>query len=148
MIPLKRTHQSGAVLTFIIVAVVLTFVVIGTAYFVKQKGEQARKEQAIAQADKLIKEQDTSTTKPTDSSAKSSSEASTDKPAPAPSESKTPAPTTSAPTTPSPTPAPSDQATLPITGPESDVTRILAIGLIVASSAAYVSSRRALDRSL
>jgi LPXTG-motif cell wall-anchored protein len=141
MISLKRTNQGGSILTFIIIAVVLAVGVIGTAYFVKQHGEQVRKEQSIAQADALAKQE----------AVKSSGSAT-----PATSESKsrsaieTPA-STPAPTVATPTPSVStsnDQAALPTTGPESDAVQLLAIGLLVASSAAYVSSRRVLDRSL
>jgi len=138
MISLKRTNQGGSILTFIIVAVVLAFGVIGTAYFVKQHGEQVRKEQAIAQADALAKQE----------AAKSSGAATS-----ATSESKTESTTgtsTPAPTEPSSTPAPtsSEQAALPTTGPESNAFQLVAIGLLVASSVAYGLSRRAPDRSL
>ncbi|MBC7868962.1 LPXTG cell wall anchor domain-containing protein [Candidatus Saccharibacteria bacterium] len=137
MISLKRTNQGGSVLTFIIIATVLAGAVIGTAYFVKQRGEQVRQEQAVAQADKLAKEADTKKPATTNNSTKSNGEASpnTNKPAPAPTKS-------------SPSPTAAEQASLPTTGPESDGLRLLAIGLLVASGAGYITSRRILGRSL
>jgi len=141
MISLKRTNQGGSILTFIVIAVVLAFGVIGTAYFVKQHGEQVRKEQAIAQADALAKQEaakSSGTATPATSENKSGSAADT----------STPAPTVATPTPAPSTLTSSDQAALPTTGPESDAVQLLAIGLLVASSAAYVSSRRAINHSL
>ena len=135
MIALKRTHQGGSVVTFIVIATVLAAAVIGTAYFVKQRGEQVRQQQAIAQADKLAKEVDAKKTTTPDNSTKSSGEVASDASTPVPTES-------------SPAATPSTQAGLPTTGNELDGARLLAIGLLVASSAAYVASRRTLDRSL
>ncbi len=137
MTSLKRTNQGGSVLTFIIIATVLAGAVIGTAYFVKQRGEQVRQEQAVARADKLAKEADTKKPATTNDRAKSSGEASPDKNKP------TPAPTKS-----SSSPVAVEQTTLPTTGPESDGLRPLGIGLLIASGVGYVASRRVLGRSL
>jgi type II secretory pathway pseudopilin PulG len=146
MISLRRTNQGGSTLTFIIIAVVLAFAVVGTAFFVKQRGDQVRQQQAAAQADSLAKQ---AASKTSDSSTPATNDNKSD------STASTPVPTPSTPTpaaTPAPTPAPTvaanDQSALPITGPESVVPELLAIGLLVASSAAYVVSRRALDRTL
>jgi len=136
MIALKRTHQGGSVVTFIVIATVLAAAVIGTAFFVKQRGEQVRQQQAVAQADKIAKEADAKKTTTPDNSTKSSGEATS-------STTSTPAPTE-----PSPSATSGTQAALPTTGSELDGARLLAIGLLVASSAAYVASRRVLDRSL
>ena len=135
MISLKRIHQGGSIVTFIVIAIVLAGAVIGTAYFVKQRGEQVRQQQAIAQADKLSKEADAKKTATTDKNTKSGSEATSNKSTPVPTE-------------PSPSAASSEQAALPATGAELDGLRLLAIGLLVASSVAYIASRRILDRSL
>lgn len=135
MIALKRTHQGGSVVTFIVIATVLAAAVIGTAYFVKQRGEQVRQQQAVAQADKIAKEADAEKTATPGTSTKSSGEATSPKPTPAPTGSL-------------PAEAPGVQAALPTTGSELDGARLLAIGLLVASSAAYITSRRVLDRSL
>ncbi len=135
MITLKRTYQGGSVVTFIVIATVLAAAVIGTAFFVKQRGEQVRQQQAVAQADKIAKEADAKKTATPDNSAKSSSKAPSTAPTPAPTE-------------PSPSATSGTQAALPTTGSELDGARLLAIGLLVASSAAYVASRRVLDRSL
>jgi LPXTG-motif cell wall-anchored protein len=136
MISLRRTNQGGSVLTFIIVAVVLALGVIGTAYFVKQHGEQVRKEQAVAQADTLAKQEAAKSGSATTSATTESQTGST-------AGTSTPVPTA-----PSTTPAPTsnEQVALPTTGPESNAFQFVAIGLLVASSA--VLSRRALDRSL
>lgn len=135
MISLKRTSQGGSVLTFAIIATVLTFAVIGTAYFVQQRGEQVRQGQAIAQADKLSKDAEAKKATKTDNSSKSNNGAT--------SGNRTIVSTES-----SPSVVPGAQAALPTTGPESDGLRLLAIGLLVASSVGYIASRRVLGRSL
>ena len=135
MISLKRTNQGGSVLTFIIIATVLAGAVIGTAYFVKQRGEQVRQGQAIAQADKLSKDAEAKKATKTDNSPKSNDGATSSNPTVVSTES-------------SPSVVPGAQAALPTTGAGSDSIRLLAIGLLVASSAGYIASRRVLGRSL
>ena len=136
MIALKRTYQGGSAVTFIVIATVLAAAVIGTAFFVKQRGEQVRQQQAVAQADKIAKEADAKKTATPDNSTKSSGAATSG------------TTSTPAPTEPSPSATSGTQAALPTTGNELDGARLLAIGLLVASSTAYVASRRVLDRSL
>lgn len=134
----RRANQGGAVLTFIIIAVVLAVAAIGTAYFVRQRGEQARTDQAIAQ-----------TEKPSGSTAVTteSTDTTSDKPAAeTPVVPESPAPSSSEPTTPMITPP--VQAELPTTGPVADAFGLLAVGLLVGTSAAYAVSRRHLARSL
>lgn len=145
MISSKRTNQGGSILTFIIAAVVLAFGVIGTAYFVKQRGEQVRKEQAIVQADKLAKQEDSKKqAAATSSSSENNGKTNTDTTAVAAVASAAPA-STATPSTPQ---SSDEQAALPTTGPESGIGQVLAIGLLVASGTAYISSRRGLNRSL
>ena len=149
MVGLKRTNQGGAIVTFVVVAVVLALVVIGTAYFVKQRGEQVRRDQAVAQADKLAKSTDTSpapvaTPKPT-TSAQPTTTPTPVKPATTPSVA-VPAPAATA--KPTPAPVASAQPALPTTGPESVMINVLALGLLVASATAYATSPRTPSRSL
>lgn len=147
MIASKRTNQGGSILTFIIVAVVLTFGVIGTAYFVKQRGEQVRKDQAIARVDKLAKAADTTKQQPT--AASSSRQSSGQTTATSTASTPTPAAAKPAPTASSPSPQVQAKPTpLPTTGPESGVVDLIAIGMLVATVTAYLSSRRVLSRSL
>ena len=134
MVTLKRTNQGGAVLSFIIVAVVLAVTVIGTAYFVKHRGELVRADQAVAVT-------------PTYTAPTPAAPAPTTTPKKTvPTATPTPAAT---PTTPSSN-QPSNNKTVPLpkTGPESGVIDLLAIGLLVASATAYASSRRSPSRTL
>lgn len=133
MISLRRANQGGSVLTFIIIAVVLAIALIGIAYFVKQKGEQVRLDQATTQADEIAREEDNV---PAD-------ESNDDEPI----ASETPAPDSETPT-PSPISEPSEQDALPVTGPENDVINILAVALLTASCVAYITSRRHVNASL
>ena len=140
MVTLNRTNQSGAVVSFIIVAAVLAVVVIGTAFFVKQRGQQVRTAQAVAQADKVAKQ-----TEAVSPGAKKGDVA-VNPPASAPTKSATPAATPTAPS--STQPSNDKSAPLPTTGPESGVIDLLAIGLLVASVSSYAASRRHLSHSL
>ncbi|MEP7205173.1 MAG: hypothetical protein ABI716_03205 [Candidatus Saccharibacteria bacterium] len=145
MISLKQTNQGGSVLTFIIIATVLAVVVISTAFFVKQRGEQVRQQQAATQADKLAKQTDSKDA----NSSKSSKPATTDgtsksdgeSPAAKPAATTTAKVTTQSATTP-------QAADLPTTGPELDIIQIVAIGSLAASGVAYATSRRNLGRTL
>ena len=65
---IKRVYQGGSMTTFIIVGVIIAVGLIGTIYFVRQHGEQVRKEQVIATVDKqekvdktVVKEEDNAT---------------------------------------------------------------------------------------
>ena len=51
---IRRTNQGGSIVTFIIVGVILAFALVGSVYYLRQHGEQVRKDQAIAAADKQI----------------------------------------------------------------------------------------------
>lgn len=133
MISLRRANQGGSVLTFIIIAVVLAIALIGTAYFVKQKGEQVHLDQATTQADEIAREEDSV---PAD-------ESNDDEPV----ASETPAPNSETPA-PSPTSEPNEQEVLPTTGPENDSINILAVALLTASCVAYITSRRHAGASL
>src|ERR1035437_7472327 len=58
MVSLKRTSQGG-LQVFIAVAIVLAIVTVSVASFVKNRGETARRNQAIALADKITSSQNT-----------------------------------------------------------------------------------------
>lgn len=138
MISLRQTNQGGSVVTFVVVAALLVFGVVGTAYFVKQRGERVRQEQATAQADKIADQEKKDTPAETkNDSTKTDDKTASDKPV-------------AVPTTPTQTETPSEQTpvALPTTGPGSRMINALAIGLLVASGIAYAMSRRALSRSL
>lgn len=148
MISLKRTNQGGSVLTFIIIATVLAAAVIGTAFFVKQRGEQVRQQQATAQADKLAKETDAKKTNTANSQKPGATNGASKSGSETPSAKPTPVSATPTSTQPS-TPVSTDQAaSLPTTGPELDIVQIVAIGLLAASSTAYMASRRTLGHTL
>jgi uncharacterized membrane protein (DUF485 family) len=51
MTKMRQADWGGAVINFIIIAVILLTGVLGTVYLIKQRGNQARNEQAIAQTD-------------------------------------------------------------------------------------------------
>ncbi|HPF31332.1 MAG TPA: hypothetical protein PLO25_03440 [Candidatus Saccharibacteria bacterium] len=48
----QRTYRGGSIVNFVVIGVVLSFLLIGGIYLVKQRGEQARKEQVIAELEK------------------------------------------------------------------------------------------------
>lgn len=132
MISWKRTNQGGALQTFLIVAVALAIVTVVAINFVHDRGEQARRNQAIAQANE---------------------QAAADKAVPAPGqeadEDSDRAGTSSTPSA-DETPQTStvEAESLPTTGPGDSVALLVMIGLLTGSSVAYVSSRRTLKRPL
>lgn len=62
MVQLKKTNQGGFLQTFIIIAVVLAITIVSVAYFVKNRGETARRDQAIALADQIASSKDSNKT--------------------------------------------------------------------------------------
>lgn len=46
-----RTKQGGSVASFIVIGVILLSGLVGVMYFMNQRGEQARREQSIAEAE-------------------------------------------------------------------------------------------------
>ncbi len=48
MSKLQRTYKGGSIVNFVIIGVILSVLLIGGVYLIKQRGEQVRKEQAIA----------------------------------------------------------------------------------------------------
>lgn len=131
----NRTHQGGAILTFIIVGVVLALAAAGLIYGVQQRGEQARRDAAIAVADRQSDAEQPPAAEPA--------------PQNEPSQDGAPAEPSPQPATPAPAPtaAPSPDQ-LPTTGPQDEATILFVVVMLTTSITAYITSRRALDRSL
>ncbi len=129
-----RTNQGGSVLAFIIVGLALTAAVIGGIYFVHQRGEQERSATSTSQG--TDKQPTTPTTQKTPA---------TQQPASQPSATKPSQPVATKPqsTTPAQVPATGvTQTHLPATGPADTAIQLLAVGLLIMTSVAYVQSRR------
>lgn len=136
----KRAIQGGIIRRYVVISVILAVVTIAAVYAVQQRGQQARRDQAIAAANELAKQ----ASQPTDT-------ANID----TPSDSTTPvvstdiASNTSAPTsTPQPTPAAQSVTELPVTGSANDVLQVAVLALVTFSIVSYVLSRRGPVRSL
>lgn len=136
MISWKRTNQGGALRTFLIVAVLLAIATIVSINFVHNRGEQARRDQAIAQAN---------------------DQAAADKAAPNPNEDtskdgdKTDTSSEPSVSVASEDSTPVEQQTsniLPTTGTEDSIVSIFMIGLMAGVIVAHGTSRRALKRPL
>ena len=128
MIAIQRTNQGGSVATFIVVGVILVFGLIGTVYFLKQHGEQVRKEQAIAAYDKQQAEKKSAETKSEENSNTVSS-----------NDSKTS--NSSSDTT-------RTSQDLPTTGLELAVGELIGVFLLTMTIASYILSRRNLTHPL
>jgi len=117
-----HSYQGGATLTVGIVGAVIALLLLGTIYFVVQRGQQLRQDQAIGEAEQIAK-QDSPVVE-----------------APAVVTPSVPKPESTAPTT---TPQPIE---LPTTGAESDIALIIMLGCVTGAFVSYVMSRRALQR--
>jgi len=128
----QRTYQGGSVVSFIIVGVILAAGLVGVAYYLDQRGEQVRKDQAIAVSDqqKKIDEEATKSenTKKSDETTTKESNNNT-------------AITESAEVT-------SPSTGLPVTGPEAIIGELASIFLLTVSTVSYLSSRRNQRHSL
>ncbi|MDN5276030.1 MAG: hypothetical protein JWN33_679 [Candidatus Saccharibacteria bacterium] len=125
----KRLFQNRPVLVFAIITALLAAAVIGVAYFVQQRGEQARHEQAIAATNQQAEEENGNAT-PTDKDKNGQTGTNGAK-------TTTTTPTTGTQSTPQPTNA------LPQTGPAEGMMSALMAGTLAAAIAAYASSRTA-----
>ena len=132
MIQLKRTNQGGFLQTFIIIAVVLAITIVSVAYFVKNRGETVRRDQAIALADQIASSEESNQADKNSSPAvavesnaatvvdDSAKEASVD-----------------------------ETESLPATGPAEDtMVFIVELGILSSVVMYYIQSRRNLSRSL
>ena len=117
-----HSYQGGATLTVGIIGAVIALLLLGTIYFVVQRGQQLRQDQAIGEAEQIAKQEGPVIE------------------APAVATPPTPQPEVTAPTS---TPQPTE---LPTTGIESDVALVIMLGCVAGTTVSYVMSRRALQR--
>jgi cytoskeletal protein RodZ len=124
----RRTYQGGSVVTFIIVGVILAAGLIGTVYFLKQHGDQVRKDQAIAASDKqkkateeAVKSEDANKSTTTGSSSSTTTSTSSE-------ETSTTATGTS--------------QDLPTTGSNLAIGELVGVFLLATTMTSYVVSRR------
>jgi len=136
----RLSNQGGAILPFIIIAAILAAVTLGAIYFVQQRGVQARHDQAVVAANKFTAVQQAAQ-KAADDAQKAAQASKT------PSQSSTTNATTTSPTT-TATTTPTNAGELPTTGPADTFVTMLAIGCLTLAVASFISSRRALVRSL
>ncbi len=122
----KRTKQGGSVVSYIIVGLILTAGLIGGVYYLKQHGDQVRREQAIAAANQ---QQQAS-----QSSDKTSGNGTSGGTATGSGGGSTPTSTST--------------GGMPTTGPESIVIELVGVYMLTASAVSYASSRRDLKRYL
>ena len=126
MSKIRRTDQGGSVVGIVIIGVILTLVFIGSIYSINKRGDQIRKDQAIAAADKQAAESEKSKTVVSSDQSKISTSEST---------------TNSSVNTVVP------QA-LPVTGTEISVSTMFGAYLLTFASVGYLLSRRQLARYL
>ena len=124
---IRRTDQGGSIVSFVVVGVVMAFVLIGGVYVLTQRSEQARKEQAIATADKQAAD---NAKKSTNANSSKSIGSNTSKVS-----------DNSSNTT-------STSTALPTTGPESTTIELAGVYFLTASIVGYSLSRRNLMRYL
>ena len=125
---IRRTDQGGSIATFVIIGVILASGLIGTAYFLKQHGEQVRREQAIAayeqqQADKeAVKSEGTDKPDVVNTVDNEVPDSSTE--------------------------ASTNSQKLPTTGSDLAISELVGACLLAVFITSYISSRRKLARSL
>lgn len=140
----RRSNQGGAILSFIVIAVILIAVTLGAIYFVQQRGVSVRRDQAIAAANKLAADQ-----KAAQDATDAARKATTAAQVAANQASQASGGSTSTQTTTTDTsPAATNTGQLPTTGPSNSFVTMLAFGLLMGTSVAFIRSRRELSRSL
>lgn len=126
MSKIRRTNQGGSVVTFIIAGVILALVLVGGIYALNKHGEQVRKDQAIAAADKERADKEAASNVDNSEASSSSDSSVSDN---------------------------SDESVstaqnLPATGSELSISALVGMFLLTVATASYASSRRSLARSL
>lgn len=121
---IRKTDQGGSVASFIFIGVMLAVMLIGTIYFVKQRGEQVRRDQAIVKYDKEQAEKKAEEAKRLAESKKSTANSS------------------------EPAEVAGVSTELPNTGPSSSFVQLIGVFLLTATSISYFSSKRYIPRSL
>jgi Flp pilus assembly protein TadB len=117
---IRRTGQGGSVANFIIIVAILASGLIGTAYYLKQHGEQERRKlvnTAVSEPEKSDKTSTLNSDNRTTNNNESSSNINV-------------------------------AQKLPVTGPELSVGELIYLFVLTVTIAGYVSSRRNLARSL
>jgi cytoskeletal protein RodZ len=122
---MRRTNQGGSVASFIIVGIILVVVVSGVAYFVSQRGKQAR----IDQATTIAREQSKATTTEKQPAPAATADTNTDASSQA-SQSDTSA------------------SNLPETGPELNIIGFIGLALLTMTVMSFLTSRRQLAATL
>ena len=126
----RRTNQGGSIVLVIIVGVLLGLALIGGIYLLKQRGEQARLDQATAAANQQMAAENAKKTAATVAASDSAA-----------------ARTTSASTNAAST-RDNNKEDLPVTGPESSALELIGVGVITAFGVSYLRSKRSLSRYL
>ena len=145
MVSLKKTSQGGFLQTFIIIATILALVTAGLVYFVKDRGETARRNQAIALADQITASDDAAKADNKGQESESGATTSEGSPSSADESSNGTVDTSKDSATQGAVPA----EDLPTTGPAEDIIiSITGLGLLAGSGMYYIESRRKLNRSL
>lgn len=132
----RGNRELGSIVTFFIVGIILVAATIGTVFVVVKHGEQVRKDQATAASNQLAaqnKQNAENAAKAAAASAAASSAAQAAASTSASSQASA---------------AVATSTTLPTTGTELDIVRVVAIGLLVGTSTAFILSRRSLKRPL
>lgn len=124
MSKIRRTNQGGSIVTFVIIGVVLAALLIGSVYYLKQRGDQVRKDQAIAAADQQKADEDRAKSEAADKSDTNGTVTDdTDKNV-------------------------TNAQNLPATGSEMSISGLVGIFLMSTMTTSYISSRRKLARYL
>lgn len=122
---IRRTNQGGSVASFVVIGVILAVGLLSAIYFVNQRGQQARKEQAISATS--TNKQPTKPTTKTKTTTSNTSVATSAKPS---NQTK------------------SQTSNLPGTGVETPISSLVSVFILSTSVVGYVMSRRALEHSL
>lgn len=126
MVKIRRTNQGGSTILFGVMLIILILVLVAGFSILKQRGEQARRDQAIATVNQQKKTESAKKTEKTVPTAENNGN--TDKQSSA----------TSA----------SNQDNLPATGSKFAISEFIGAGLIVTAIVSYKKSRRRLSRYL
>ncbi|NCQ54173.1 hypothetical protein COV88_01650 [Candidatus Saccharibacteria bacterium CG11_big_fil_rev_8_21_14_0_20_41_19] len=128
MSEIRRTNQGGSIVTFIIIGAILAVALVGAVYMLKQHGDQVRKDEAIATADRLRADEDVAKSKDADNSGANESSGNAVNDGLGSNVTST--------------------SSLPATGSKLSMSELVGMFLMTTAFAGYVSSSRSLSRSL
>lgn len=123
----KRTKQGGSVVSYMIIGLILTAGLIGGVYYLKQHGDQVRREQAIAAANQQQSSQSTDKSSGTGTSGGT---------------------TTGSDGGSTSTGTSTSTGGMPTTGPESIIFESISVYVLTVAAVSYATSRRDLKRYL